>query len=57
MNFFLIDDIRVGNDKKIMKLKFKALNNDSYIREDLLSFIVSEIQMYFSEYECQGELI
>lgn len=57
MNFFLIDDIRVGNGKKLMRLKFRAMDYDSFIREDILSFIVSEIQMYFSEYECQGELI
>ena len=39
-----------------MNLKFKA-NKDSIIIYDLLSFIISEIQMYFPEYQCEGELV
>ncbi|MCX7746233.1 MAG: normocyte-binding protein [Clostridia bacterium] len=57
MNSFIIDDIRVGNDKKSMKLYFGTNLKDSFIVYDLLSFIVSEIQMYFPEYECQGVLV
>ncbi len=57
LNFFIIDDIRVGNDKKLMRLRFKASGADSFVTADILSFIVSEIQMYFSEYECRGELV
>lgn len=56
-NYFLVDDIRVGNDKKLMKLKFKPECDESFITLDLLSFIVSEIQMYFSEYELRGETV
>lgn len=56
MNYFIIDDIRVAKDKKVMNLKFKA-NKDSIIIYDLLSFIISEIQMYFPEYQCEGELV
>lgn len=56
MNYFIIDDIRVAKDKKVMNLKFKA-SKDSIIIYDLLSFIISEIQMYFPEYQCEGELV
>ena len=56
LNSFILDDIRVGNDRKIMKLQFKSNNYNSFISYDLLSFIVSEVQMYFPEYECVGEL-
>lgn len=56
MNYFIIDDIRVAKDKKVMNLKFKA-NKESIIIYDLLSFIISEIQMYFPEYQCEGELV
>ncbi|NLP14957.1 MAG: normocyte-binding protein [Clostridium sp.] len=57
MNFFISDDIRVGNDKKVMVLRFRADTEESFITQDILSFLVSEIQMYFPEYECEGELI
>lgn len=56
MNFFIHDDIRLSNDKKIMTLKFKALTDD-FLRYDLLSFLVSEVQMFFPEYECRGVLL
>ncbi len=57
VNSFIVDDIRVGNDKKVMNLKFRTHLNDSFIVYDMLSFLVSEVQMYFPEYECEGELV
>jgi hypothetical protein len=57
LNSFIVDDIRVANDRKIMKLKFKLKKQRQYVTYDLLSFIVSEIQMYFPEYCCVGELV
>lgn len=56
MNFFISDDIRLANDKKIMTLKFKT-SSDSFLRYDMISFLVSVVQMYFPEYECQGVLL
>ena len=57
MNFFISDDIRIGNDKKNMILKFRQNSAKTFISQDILSFLVSEIQLYFPEYECVGELI
>ncbi len=57
MNFFIVDDIRIGIDKKIMMLKFETTIEDNFIIYDVMSFLVSEIQMYFPEYKCAGELI
>lgn len=57
MNSFIADDIRLGDNKKIMTLKFEAQLKDSTIIYDLISFLVSEIQLYFPEYKCEGELI
>ncbi len=57
MNFFITDDIRVGNDKKVMVIKFKRNAGETFITNDLLSFVVSEVQMYFPEYKCEGVLI
>lgn len=57
MNCFIADDIRLGDNKKIMRLKFATHLKDSPIVHDLISFLVSEIQLYFPEYKCEGELI
>jgi hypothetical protein len=57
LNSFIVDDIRVANDRKIMKLKFSLKKQEQYVTYDLLSFIVSEIQMNFPEYCCVGELV
>lgn len=56
-NAFIVDDIRAGWDQKVMCLKFRALEKESFILMDLLSFIVSEIQMVFPEFRCEGELV
>jgi hypothetical protein len=56
-NNFLTDDIRVANDKKIMNLIFTPVNSEgNFLVYDWLSFLVSEVQMYFPDYECVGEL-
>ena len=52
-NYFIEDEIRLNSLKETMLLKFSGSNLD-YLKYDLLSFIVSEIQMYFPEYECKG---
>lgn len=57
MNYFITDDIRVGNDKKIMVIKFKKNSAENFITYDLLSFLVSEVQMHFPEYKCEGVLL
>jgi hypothetical protein len=59
-NHFLSDDIRVANDQKMMILKFTPINpvnlEGNFLVYDWLSFLVSEVQMYFPDYKCVGEL-
>lgn len=57
MNSFIVDDIRVGNDKKFMVIKFRRNSAENFITNDLLSFLVSEVQLYFPEYKCEGVLL
>lgn len=52
-NQFIEDEIRIANLKKVMLLKFSS-NREDYLKYDLLSFIVSELQMYFPDYICEG---
>ncbi|WP_042160175.1 hypothetical protein [Paenibacillus gorillae] len=58
MNPFISDNIRSEAGKKRLKLTFRPRGGQSgsdYMLCDLMSFLVSEIQMYFPEYRCEGE--
>ncbi|MFF2484389.1 normocyte-binding protein [Paenibacillus sp. NPDC058071] len=58
MNPFISDNIRSEAGKKRLKLTFRprgASGEHDYLLSDLMSFLVSEIQMYFPEYRCEGE--
>jgi len=56
LNSFVKDEIRIDEDKKVMKLKF-ATEKISPFTRDIMSFITSEIALYFPEYRCVGELV
>ena len=53
-NTFLTEMIGENNYKKTMLLKFKANEERNFIANDILSFLVSEVQRHFFEYECVG---
>ena len=52
-NSFIKDEIREANLKKTMLLKCSTSLN-GYLKEELLSFLVSEVQLYFPNYKCKG---
>lgn len=61
MNSFISDNVRTVLDKKIMRLSFRAVEDEvsvgeQFILHDLMSFLVSEVQMHFPEYKCEGVL-
>ena len=57
VNDFITDEIRMENLKKRMVLYFQPLNKEDYLNFDNLSFLVSEVQLIFPEYKCEGRLI
>jgi hypothetical protein len=57
MNYFIIDEIRDSEYGKKMILYFTSKEDHTFIRRDLLSFIISEIQLFYPEYKCEGRLI
>ncbi|TCO71507.1 normocyte-binding protein [Marinisporobacter balticus] len=57
MNFFIIDEIRDSDYGKKMILYFSAKDENNFIIRDLLSFIISEIQLFYPEYKCEGRLL
>lgn len=57
MNEFILDEIRDGDRGKVLALYFRAKDNNFYLNRDILSFLVSEIQLFYPEYHCEGRLI
>lgn len=57
VNDFIIDEIREENIKKSLILYFEPLNKENYLNKDILSFLVSEVQLLYPEYKCEGRLI
>ena len=57
INDFIIDEIRDQNIKKVLILYFEPVDKDNYLNKDILSFLVSEIQFIYPEYECEGRLL
>lgn len=56
VNPFILDEFRLKGYQKNLKIKLKTLKTDEFTI-DILSFVISEIQIYFPEYRCTGELI
>ncbi|MGC6177227.1 hypothetical protein [Lacrimispora sp. 38-1] len=57
MNFFMEDEIRDRSGKKRLVIYFKARGREKWLLRDLASFITSEVQELYPEYECGGKLI
>ncbi|AZO95801.1 hypothetical protein [Halocella sp. SP3-1] len=52
-NSYILDEIRADKFRKVLVIEFEAMELD-YLKNDLISFITSEIQQYFPEYICKG---
>ncbi|MHC1748116.1 MAG: hypothetical protein AB9856_06985 [Cellulosilyticaceae bacterium] len=56
MNPFIEDEIRDQSPRKKLVLLFTTQHLNLFIIRDILSFLVSEIQLYYPEYYCEGRL-
>jgi len=57
VNNFLKDEIRDLAVSKSLLLKFIPLKHNSYIIRDVLSFLVSQVQIIYPEFHCVGVLV
>lgn len=57
LNDFVSDSIRTDHGRRTLRLTFSKRPgvSDHFILQDTMSFIVSELQMHFPEYRCEGE--
>lgn len=56
LNKFLDNNVRSDEHKRIMLLIFES-NTKNFLTYDKMSFLISEIQLFFPEYRTIGELI
>ena len=57
MNPFIEDEIRDVKAQRKLLLRFKAGEREPWLQRDVASFVVSEVQRLYPEYECGGMLI
>lgn len=57
MNPFVEDELRDVRMQKKLILYFKSGKKEAWLQRDIASFIVSEVQRFYPEYECGGILL
>ncbi len=57
MNFFVQDEIRDREAQKKLLLCFRPGQKLEWLRRDIISFLVSEVQRIYPEYDCGGILL
>ena len=57
MNPFLVNEIRDERYKRRLVLYFRQMADEKYLLQDIMSFLTSEVQLLFPEYNCEGILI
>ncbi len=56
MDGFIQDEIRIGSGRWALVLNFVPVEQDNYLNEDIMSFLVTQVQKMFPEYFCIGRL-
>lgn len=57
MDSFILDEIRTGNSGQALVIDFSAKDPECYLNEDIVSFLVTQVQKIFPEYHCAGRLV
>lgn len=57
MNFFVQEEIRNRKAQKKLLLYFRPGQKEDWLQRDILSFLVSEVQRIYPEYDCGGVLL
>lgn len=57
MNSFILDEIREDEYKKRLVLRFRKKSTLDFLLRDIVSFLVSEVQLMYGEYMCEGRLL
>ena len=56
MDGFIQDEIRIGHSRQVLTLFFAPVDRENYLNEDIMSFLVTQVQKLFPEYLCVGSM-
>lgn len=54
---FIKDELRISEGGKVLTLFFEPVDRDSYLNEDVLSYLTGRVQRMFADFECVGDYI
>lgn len=54
MDGFITDEFRTRRNRDVLLLRFGAVDPENYLNTDIMSFLVTQAQKLFPEYECRG---
>lgn len=57
MNSFIEDEIRDTTVQKKLLLRFQPGKKEAWLQRDVASFLVSEVQRLYPEYDCGGVFV
>ena len=57
MENFIEYEFRSGNWDRALEVSFRSKDNEFYLNRDIMSFLMTELQHFFPEYECMGKLV
>ena len=57
MEKFIDYEYRTGDREKFFEFHFRPHDENFYLNRDLMSFLTTEIQHLFPEYNCVGKLV
>jgi len=57
VNPFLTDELRDGFVSKTMLLQFRITTKDYFTDQDVLSFLITQVQLAYPEFHCIGVFV
>ncbi|MCM1183231.1 MAG: hypothetical protein NC337_07650 [Roseburia sp.] len=57
MDGFLADELRTGDAGRVLVIRFTAKDAADWLNEDIMSFLVTQVQRIFPDYRCVGRII
>lgn len=54
---FIMDEIRKHKSSQILYFEFSSIDKESILTRDIMSYVVSRLQMIYPEYHCKGVLL
>lgn len=56
MDGFIADEFRTGSRRQVLVIEFAGRASGSFLTEDIMSFLVTQIQRIFPDFHCVGRL-